>query len=87
MKTTKRELVRKAMYRLAEKTDMNYEIVELIKELGKVYDIDVYDKDGLVDGETVVVGTQIEDDWYLNKGFKLTDEFDKETYEPIFERV
>lgn len=87
MKKTKRELVRTAMYRLAEETDMNYEIVELIKELGKAYKVDVYDKEGLVNGEMVVVGTQIEDEWYLNKGFKQTDEFDEEKYEWIFKRV
>ena len=50
MKQTKRDLVRKAMYRLAEKKDLDYETVDLIQELGEAYNVDVYDKEGLVDG-------------------------------------
>jgi hypothetical protein len=82
MRKTKRDLIRKTMYRLADaKEPLDYETVELLKELGKAYVIDVYDMTGMVDGERVVVGTGIEDDWYLNKGFAQTDECD------IFRRV
>ena len=90
MKQTKRDLVRKAMYRLAEKKDLDYETVDLIKELGKAYGVDVYDKEGLVDGLTRamrVVGVQIEDEYYIMKYFEQTDEYDKETYEWIYKRV
>ena len=90
MKQTKRDLVRKAMYRLAEKKDLDYETVDLIKELGEAYNVDVYDKEGLVDGmirETRVIGVQIEDDYYIMKYFEQTDEYDKETYEWIYKRV
>ena len=82
MKKTKRDLVRKAMYRLADaKEPLDWETVDLLKELGKAYKVDVYDMTGTVDGETTVVGTGIEDDWYLNKGFAQTDNCD------IFKRV
>ena len=82
MTQTRRDLIRKTMYRLADaKEPLDWETVNLIKELGKAYKVDVYDITGLVDGERVVVGTGIEDDWYLNKGFKQTDEYD------IFKRV
>ena len=90
MKQTKRDLVRKAMYRLAEKKDLDYETVDLIKELGEAYNVDVYDKEGLVDGmirETRVIGVQIEDDYYIMKYFEQTNEYDKETYEWIYKRV
>ena len=82
MKQTKRDLVRRAMYRLADaKAPLDWETVNLIKELGKAYRVDVYDITGLVDGKTEVVGTGIEDDWYLNKGFAQTEDCD------IFKRV
>lgn len=90
MAQTKRDLIRKTMYRLAEKPNLDYETVDLIKELGKAYDIDVYDKTGLVDGmirEERVIGVQIEDDYYVMKYFEITDEYDKETYESIYRRV
>ena len=90
MKQTKRDLVRKAMYRLAEKKDLDYETVDLIQELGEAYNVDVYDKEGLVDGmirETRVIGVQIEDDYYIMKYFEQTNEYDKETYEWIYKRV
>ena len=88
MRQTKRELIRKTIYMLARETEpLTYDVVDTIKALGKAYNIDIYDREGLVDGKMVVVGTQIEDDWYLNKGFKQTDKFDKEKYEWIYERV
>lgn len=90
MKQTKRDLVRKAMYRLAETNKLDYETVDLIKALGKAYNVDVYDKEGLVDGLTRamrVVGVQIEDDYYIMKYFEQTDEFDEEAYEWIYKRV
>lgn len=90
MKTTKRDLVRTAMYRLAETKELDWETVDLIKELGKAYNIDVYDKEGLVDGMVramKVVGVQIEDDYYIMKYFEMTDEYDEETGEYIYQRV
>ena len=88
MKQTRRELIRKTIYMLARETEpLAYDVVDTIKALGKAYNIDIYDRQGLVDGEVVVVGTQIEDEWYLNKGFKQTDEYDKEKDEWIYKRV
>lgn len=90
MKTTKRDLVRTAMCRLAVTRGLDYETVDLIKELGKAFNIDVYDKEGLVDGMVRVmrvVGVQIEDDYYIMKYFEMTDEYDKETGEYIYQRV
>ena len=90
MKQTKRDLVRRAMYRLAETKKLDYETVDLIKALGKAYNVDVYDKEGLVDGLTRamrVVGVQIEDDYYIMKYFEQTDEFDEEAYEYVYRRV
>ena len=44
MKQTKRDLVRTAMYRLADaKAPLDYETVKLLKELGKAYKVDIYD--------------------------------------------
>lgn len=88
MKETKRETVRRAMYIIARETEpLAVDVVETIKALGKAFNIDVYDREGLVNGEMVVVGTQIEDEWYLNKGFAQTDVFDEKKYEWIFKRV
>ena len=88
MKRTKRELVRATMYMLARELEpLAYDVVAQIKALGKAYNIDVYDVEGLVDGEMAVVGTQIEDDWVLNKGFAQTDIYDEERREWIFKRV
>lgn len=88
MKQTKRELIRRTMYMMTRELEpLAYDVVEQLKALGKAYNIDVYDVEGIVNGEKVVVGTQLEDEWYLNKGFAQTDEYDEEKREWIFKRV
>jgi hypothetical protein len=81
MKQTKKELVRKAMYLLAGTVGnldwfRLWEVVTEIKALGEAYGIDVYDKVEDVDGEQTIVGIQIEDEWFLFKGFDITNEID-----------